>query len=459
MSDYFFINTIQFIVHQIGEVKFKIFCEDVLLVYDGLDGTTLPDKARDLLRHFKKNLRLLEFFTYCQELNPHWAFTNFTSFTTTDLLDLVKILQAIPLGNLHQCYKTTNQQFALTSHYHLMYMNRQRIVEELANYPETDGQYPLTYFVRLVLEQMKRSGDHERTAVLTAWLNTIGGETHIADTTPKTDDPPYLQIVVDPDQKFSNDKQPGQNNYPVQMYLWQSGRLENVTPPMRQMLTFAELPSIIDQLFADLENNLPNVADLHVEIFLPYELFSFAVEEDLKKKEWGYESELGLDHWVCVRSVERLKTKPWHGRWQKRWQILQKHTAIHQYDWHTYRDCWRDENVSCVGLTFMPLNGTAEAREFFYRLIREGVPVAIWPRRDEEACQTEMNLFIEEIRCAWWGALPDLVRRKRRMAFQQRTDATNPPALGRHLTLLWDDPHRLPTLNKSQADHTQFVSP
>jgi len=227
--------------------------------------------------------------------------------------------------------------------------------------------------------------------------------------------------------------------------------------------SLAELPRRVMALLEQdaLDKELLNAnGNLTLSLFVPVELLGCTA--DRWEVEMGLESSpLGAEYNVVVRSWERAydrKCTRIVPKWRERWARLQAapERAVCQYGpEHASGDGAElrgpAEDLACAVLPFAPDSGDSGS-PILRRLISLGIPIAIWPReapRDE----TRLRQFL----AALSSRNPLRTWREDVRAF--RREATSPEHPGSHLTLLWDDPHKLPPDALGWARFTSPVKP
>jgi hypothetical protein len=235
----------------------------------------------------------------------------------------------------------------------------------------------------------------------------------------------------------------GADEYPVQAWLARrDGRCPRITgnefsrPRSRLSEILAELlPTVYGQLGH-------NVMDLTIELFLPQSLllcgphaWEFRVGPNRFRT-------VGSRYWMVVRSWDRLydpRMEVTWPAWQAQWGRIPKgaplgarplwwaeDSANHEM---LYNDLWEREKP--VALSLCLLERPPEALS---SLLDAGVPVGVWVDTSCPNPQAARRKLVEVVKAAWLTDLPERVRELR---------AESSP-LGSELTLLLDDPERLP---------------
>jgi hypothetical protein len=203
----------------------------------------------------------------------------------------------------------------------------------------------------------------------------------------------------------------------------------------------------------------PTAADLQIEFLLPLELLTYDVDQwpiqtGLRRIR---EQSVGRVYPIVVRSLDRLENPQQdaqlHPRWQQRWQHLQKlqnhllnqafvtvdNLEGYHID-HVERDLRRSEEKVILVLTALTTAELDDLLDMLDLALELGMPAALLTRQccgDPRQTAAALQAAIAE--CAA-HEIP-------RMVQSQRQDAhENQEHLGHSLTLLWDDPERLPPL-------------
>ncbi len=216
------------------------------------------------------------------------------------------------------------------------------------------------------------------------------------------------------------------------------------------------LPELVSEVFAKLTKDFPEeVPDLVIEFFLPQDLMSREVDQWEKYDEFLEKPlKLGCEHHVVVRSLERLENRTVREYLRKKWgyfrtqvknQICAQH-LICLYTWKVYQRFevyyqLKIQETTCLGFTFKPEGS------ILLEFLRAGIPVALWPRISGEntgnadEMHTQIHVLIS----------PDNVCKLPALIYEQRCQAGHDSIhIGNNLTLLWDNPERLPGKYHSQ---------
>jgi nucleoside phosphorylase len=185
-----------------------------------------------------------------------------------------------------------------------------------------------------------------------------------------------------------------------------------------------------------------------VEFLLPTELLHLAVEWWRTELESAAPSPLCLDYPVVVRSLDRMRAEFRHRVWANRWNALWQDPPAHRLYWGRVGEVepdltdWNarlreDTAVTSVVLSAPPQHEAGRAE--LELALRAGVPVILWDRR--LPLRDETMAMIKELTRGHPDELPGKVRMLRASAARASTTGQQPHP-GRHLALLWDDPHR-----------------
>ncbi|MEA5597384.1 trypsin-like peptidase domain-containing protein [Rivularia sp. UHCC 0363] len=190
--------------------------------------------------------------------------------------------------------------------------------------------------------------------------------------------------------------------------------------------------------------------DLTIEIFLPRKLLSHPVDT-WETEMYDTLQPIGHEHKVIVRSIERVDRTyiPCRRNWKQKWETLQQATGQQLLQGTVAVDDCKDSNELLIKLqlpttkvfqlTQLPANITFE--KAFGALLRAGIPVGLWLRRNLTQCngRSELDRILE---CCVIELLEEQVRQERSNSYTCDPDAH----IGHHLSLLREDPNRLPEI-------------
>jgi hypothetical protein len=168
---------------------------------------------------------------------------------------------------------------------------------------------------------------------------------------------------------------------------------------------------------------------------------------------------LSFDHPVLVRSLERLREKGWHHAWRQRWHRLRTDPVHSQL--YRGRPGWADftqleaelnldPNLTAMLLSEPPRvdgsgrgNGVLEV----VTALRAGLPVIIW-HRTEPATDALWQEVYDMTADGQIAHLPVRIQLAR-LAALRLPPKRRPKHPGWQLAVLWDDPDRMPELDRS----------
>lgn len=217
---------------------------------------------------------------------------------------------------------------------------------------------------------------------------------------------------------------------------------------------------------------------LWLEFVLPFELLNLPV--DWWPRDVGEVPHVPLaEHYdVVIRSLDRLQNRAWHQFWYERWQQLRTyehpsrsvyvHEARGEGDPLDALDVrLEDKGLVALVLSEPPLPDRGHGRRELRAALSKGLPVVIWHRAGWST--REFREDLAELLKEGLQQFPAKVASSRREAAEldrrtaaelERHEATAPgrdditepdldaPAdhIGRHLTVLWDNPRRRPVV-------------
>jgi hypothetical protein len=190
-----------------------------------------------------------------------------------------------------------------------------------------------------------------------------------------------------------------------------------------------------------------------LEIVLPRALLSLPVHTWRKELGSGSPRPLYLDYPVVVRSLERMTTNHWHRAWNRRWHSLQATPG--QAEVHFARPASPDnphavaaelearELCAAIVLSAAP-SPEPRGDDQLISALQSGLPAVMWHRldADPESLREIVMWLADE------GGLADLPTRCRYLRRDAHLDSARFDFEAvRELVVLWDDPHRLLTLD------------
>lgn len=276
-----------------------------------------------------------------------------------------------------------------------------------------------------------------------------------------------LQLLLTPDDMNIN-RPLYDYKYQLELFYWNDSGCHPITVD-RKWCTVNEISERVREILK-LNNSEPDSkmrywddnAELSIELFLASEdicsLFTCDHTSnhvhDLDQWELyklgSIPVKFGETYSITVRLKDRiLKPHSWHqkSQWHKRWKTIEVHSLdtsqehilwIEQSSAFTaqalYAKLANNESVVLVGARFSP-STEAELENVLNALLITGTPGVLLPRR----CGKEITSDIDEqLHTNHLSHLPKTIKGIRKQAI------ADPSAIGNYLTLLWDDPNRIP---------------
>lgn len=221
-------------------------------------------------------------------------------------------------------------------------------------------------------------------------------------------------------------------------YLFQAWLKKGADIPKRIVLKQETTPlkglaTLIENSLREIQKEVQqNQGKLTLEFFLPTELLNYDIEEEMA----GSDYPIGVDYCVVVRPLERLKQYDRLNRLCRYWgeNDKLKDTLGNCAEWLEIAGCCLvpvlDKGLIFLGLNFVP------DKQFFKELVCSGTPMALWIR-SEKVKQWQCDLYHQEFCYCRLKELPERLRLKRSVSWGESKHTG-------HLSLLWDDPNRIP---------------
>ena len=265
----------------------------------------------------------------------------------------------------------------------------------------------------------------------------------------------YLMVLISPSKQDSSSKQkdyffvdawfvPNYQNYANIPWDKRLSKPESFS----KTITFDSIPELLKIFLQDIGANLSK--NFTIEIFLPLDLLNEAVDTwEIDDELTGFSVSLGTEHKLVVRSYERLlHTYRYKGLWQEKWELLQQQaqaqvsmcSAFVSSDCDNLRQLFVELNKqNAIGLKLAKVPVQKGKGSVFALILKTAIPVAIWLRENSSLnCHEQIDGLLN---CCI-HKLPERVQAKRLDAFEKPSDSD----VGHHLSLLWEDPYRLPPL-------------
>jgi len=220
----------------------------------------------------------------------------------------------------------------------------------------------------------------------------------------------------------------------------------------------AEVPSIIDQFLKKSREYLrgKHCCPIALEIFLPLEYLCSEVERWEVSIRRNRMQPLGTQHPVILRSYERLELDYldycWT-EWCENWEQMKMHLSItpsHELfekleevescDWDAILYNYR-EKVEKIGFIIPCLPSEEKQEALFNAMLDASVPIALWIRKAIPDFD-HITEFTELLKAGPLKDLPECIRKLRERAHVEKKAVDTDYAY--HLSILWEDPNRLP---------------
>lgn len=196
-------------------------------------------------------------------------------------------------------------------------------------------------------------------------------------------------------------------------------------------------------------------AHLWLEFVLPFELLNLPVHWWPRDTGEVPHVPLAVDYPVVIRSLDRLQNSAWHRFWRHRWEQLavgeDASESVYMNVGRRNGDHLRglearlgdNERFVALVLSEPPLPDRENGRRELQAALRSGLPVVIWHRggRSTQEFRDVLGTLLSE----GVQRFPAKAAAYRRQAAID-ADGENAAHMGRHLTVLWDDPDRKPVL-------------
>lgn len=341
------------------------------------------------------------------------------------------------------------------------------ILTELGRFPPQEAANRLPTFT--FVEQLAQKSNADLQQALRAWmeqtrqsqgwqlnLDAMGKALQMAA---KQNLPAVAHLLVELIPDDNNRNVTKQKKYKVEITLWPDASNQPILwyTSEQQTLTLEEIETQLDALLADAQkvSQIPRDATLAFEFFMPFDLLCYSIEQWKRQKARPIGATYGMRYWVAVRLRDRLTIEDpaerreilrmWRVKWRHFQQCAQQadFSPMHWLSDQDEKDPFQlslrlqdEEETVCLSLASMP-----PVDDLFNVLIDGGIPVALWLRQSvalppDTTLQTTITPLFTGSTLA---ELPRLVQSWRRKV--AATDKNHPV---NYLTLLWDDPKRIP---------------
>jgi hypothetical protein len=381
-----------------------------------------------------------------QELLPH--------FTTDQLQRLERLVQKAPMERLlleqfaKQAAPTGWQSPPVLGVENRPATTFMRLVDSLSSAStQTAGAHPLAVFI----DQLAQVVGEPTAGQLQQWLREVTG-TASAPTPAQTPRQPHtLRLFVKCESKKSDAGRPEDELF-VTAWLWSldvdhkplSSAPEKVLD--RTPSTLGKLPELVSQVLQCPRVTLPlwKARDvMTIEVCLRNKLLSQNVDEwPHTLGEGGDSVRLGFRYPLVVRPYERLYESQWQGwgLWQKKWEQLkqvQGTPGSPPLEWLLPGKVGEGlaERLGRTSTLCVVIPMRCEVK-LLQRSVEAGAPAVLTLRLEGVTPQTAKRWLKKLLE----GPLIELPER----VYQARKEPRTPQKLEKHITLVWDDPDRLP---------------
>lgn len=307
-----------------------------------------------------------------------------------------------------------------------------------------DEPYPLLRFVK----RLRRFAEGDVVQRIEAWIEAVAHELgcpadEVAPVAPPAQQPAaqrqpfYLLVELIP--------QIGTAKYQIQAWIWSERRQEMIYAD-HATHTIDAVPGLILHFLELIEvDRIQARAEPIIELFLPASLLNLEI------KDWPSEIPdlpFMLRYCFVVRSQERANQRRFWPRWFGIWHDLgDMHCPAHQVpvatvdtiDHSQLPNMYVQLEQAALLTILCPLPGIIEVqKQFFTTLLFAGVPIALWHRASAGDQISRQQIYRELQQCLLHH-LPETTWARQKNAWTPQGQVAD-----KHLTLLWDDPDRLP---------------
>jgi len=227
---------------------------------------------------------------------------------------------------------------------------------------------------------------------------------------------------------------------------------------------FGDIENIVDQVIQETEDKLwTKDYTLKIEIFLTSDLLGKEVEWwSMTINDDGDKIYLGTKYTVRIRLSDRLRPKnlkstlpQWRDNWKKLHrlykdkpiqEILEPYGNCDYGDWEAFKKDFstKIDYQQKFGLRLNYESSEKKLLDLFKAIWSAAIPIVCWTRLNpQSSLYQEMNpdnSINEQKLCD----LCEYIKTIRYQAYDPETKTKNPNHLGSHLSVLWENPYRLP---------------
>lgn len=223
-----------------------------------------------------------------------------------------------------------------------------------------------------------------------------------------------------------------------------------------KLIQLENIPNLIKSCLEKLDQRIKT--SVSVDVFLPIECLSYAIDHWKEKSEFDTEIPLYFSQKIHMRSYDKIsRAYSRKIQWKEKWEKLKENLRVpankvlkSQKPIPTNID--KDEfsrlvavcmdSKSLFGLRLekvIPVDANQASAKELVLILMAGIPVALWLRRDLPEAKYK-KVLRNILKCETENLLEE-VREKRKEAFKR---ASAEDHLEHHISLLWDDFSRVP---------------
>jgi hypothetical protein len=227
--------------------------------------------------------------------------------------------------------------------------------------------------------------------------------------------------------------------------------IQNIFDEGDKTFVLKKMPKLMGNLLDSIKPDLIAANDqLTIEFFLPFNLLCHPVDHWPISDPIQDDVPIGIRYPVVIRSRDRLRNDIFWPSWKAHWDNDKLHKVVSDTDvvWMNedrFRAVYPKLNGTdaiCLVMTFPHETIVNPKQAMLSHAIRLGAPIALWSRKIDESddIQQELSALLS---VAILEELPERVRKKR----EEKWAAGEEHKAGYNLSLLWDDPNRIPVAN------------
>lgn len=244
-------------------------------------------------------------------------------------------------------------------------------------------------------------------------------------------------------------KRQGSSHYWLNAYFYSSYNKFKHILKADELIPYNDIRKTISIAYDDALGHLNDVEDpLIIEFFVEFDWLTESIDQfEIPLEDEGYGNlRLGHEYPFVIRSLNRIETKSRaiKRNWIKRWRRLETSdmsqelylNLISNIDDDLEADL-KNENVIGVGLKFCLDKATT--KDFCLPLFKSGIPIMILPR-DNGNIEDIVKKIKEIVDLKQYQMLPHEIFKGR------KTKADGDSGIENHISILWDNPNRIPQI-------------